>query len=95
MIIVWKHSALLERLIGSWCYTLYGCKRGLSKVIRVRFRGGVLVPEEPLDLEENKELLVKIIDVEERKRILEKYRGALGRVDPRLLEEAIEEAEHL
>ncbi len=69
--------------------------RGLSKVIRVRFRGGVLVPEEPLDMEENKELLVKIIDVEERKRILEKYRGALGRVDPRLLEEAIEEAEHL
>ncbi len=69
--------------------------RGLSRVIKVRYRGGVLVPEEPLDLEENKELLVKIIDVEERKRILEKYRGALGRVDPRLLEEAIEEAEHL
>ncbi len=69
--------------------------RGLSKVIRVRFKGGVLVPEEPLDMEENKELLVKIIDVEERKRILEKYRGVLGRVDPRLLEVAIEEAEHL
>ncbi len=69
--------------------------RGLSKVIKVRYRGGVLVPEEPLDLEENKELLVKIIDVEEKKRILEKYRGALGRVDPGLLEEAIEEAEHL
>ena len=67
----------------------------MSKVIRVRFKGGVLVPEEPLDMEENKELLVKIIDVEERKRILEKYRGALGRVDLRLLEEAIEEAEHL
>jgi len=67
----------------------------LSKVIRVRFRGGVLVPEEPLDLEEGKELLIKIIDVEERRRMLEKYRGALGRVDPELLEEAIEEAEHL
>ena len=67
----------------------------MSKVIRVRYRGGVLVPEEPLDMDENKELLVKIIDVKERKRILEKYRGALGRVDSRLLEEAIEEAEHL
>ncbi len=67
----------------------------MSRVIRVKYRGGVLVPEEPLDMEENKELLVKIIDVEERKRILEKYRGALGRVDPELLEEAIEEAEHL
>jgi len=67
----------------------------LSKVIRVRYRGGVLVPEEPLDMEENKELLVKIIDVEERKRILNRYRGILGRVDPEFLEEAIEEAEHL
>ena len=67
----------------------------MSKVIRVRFRGGVLVPEEHLDLEEGKELLIKIIDVEERRRMLEKYRGALGRVDPELLEEAIEEAEHL
>ena len=61
----------------------------------MRYKDGVLVPEEPLDMEENKEVLVKIIDVEERKRILEKYRGALGRVDPELLEEAIEEAEHL
>ncbi len=67
----------------------------MSRVIRVKYRGGVLVPEEPLNMEENKELLIKIIDVEERKRILEKYRGILGRVDPRLLEEAIEEAEHL
>ena len=67
----------------------------MSKVIKVIYKGGVLVPEESLDLEENKELLVKIIDVEERKRILEKYRGILGRVDAKLLEEAIEEAEHL
>ncbi len=67
----------------------------MSKVVRVRYKGGVLVPEEPLDMEEDKELLVKIIDVEERRRVLEKYRGALGRIDPKLLEEAIEEAEHL
>jgi len=68
---------------------------GLSRVVRVRYKGGVLVPEEPLDMEEDKELLVKIIDVEKRRRVLEKYRGALGRIDPKLLEEAIEEAEHL
>jgi predicted DNA-binding antitoxin AbrB/MazE fold protein len=67
----------------------------LSKVIRVKYEKGILKPLEPLDLEEDKELLVKIIDVEGRRRILEKYRGALGRVDPELLEEAIEEAEHL
>ncbi len=61
----------------------------------MRYRGGVLVPENPLDLEEGKELLIKIIDVKEKKKILEKYRGILGRVDPELVEEAIEEAEHL
>jgi len=67
----------------------------LSKVIRVRYRGGVLVPEKPLDLEEGRELLVKIIDMEEKRRILEKYRGILGHAKPELVEEAIEEAEHL
>ncbi|MEB3816777.1 MAG: antitoxin family protein [Desulfurococcales archaeon] len=67
----------------------------MSKVIRVRYRGGVLVPEKPLELEEGKELLIKIIDVEGRRRILEKYRGILGRVEQELVEEAIEEAEHL
>lgn len=67
----------------------------MSKVIKVRYRGGVLVPEKPLDLEEGRELLVKIIDVEEKRRILEKYRGILGHTKPELVEEAIEEAEHL
>jgi len=67
----------------------------LSKVIKAKYKGGALIPEEPLDIEDNKELFIKIIDVEERKRILEKYRGVLGSVDPELLEEAIEEAEHL
>ncbi len=67
----------------------------MSKVVRVRYRGGVLVPEKPLDLEEGRELLIKIIDVEEKKKILERYRGILGRVEPELVEEAIEEAEHL
>ncbi len=38
----------------------------LSRIIKVRYRGGVLVPEKPLNFEENKELLIKIIDVEER-----------------------------
>ena len=67
----------------------------MSKIIIVRYRGGVLVPEKPLELEECKEFLVKIIDLEDRRRILEKYRGILGRVEQELVEEAIEEAEHL
>ncbi len=60
----------------------------MFKVIKVKYKGGVPVPEEPLELKEEKEFLVKIIDVEE-------YRGILGHVDPRLLEETIEEAGHL
>ena len=67
----------------------------MSRVIKVRYRGGVLVPEKPIELEEGRELLVKIIDVEERRKLLEKYRGVLGPVDPELVEEAIEEAELL
>ena len=65
------------------------------RVVRVRYENGVLKPLEPLELEEGRELLVKIVDVEERRRVLEKYKGILGPVDPKLLEEALEEAEHL
>ena len=39
--------------------------------------------------------MYKIIDVEERRKLLEKHRGVLGPVDLGLLEEAIEEAELL
>ncbi len=67
----------------------------VSRVVRARYEKGVLKLLDKVDLEEGKELLVKIIDVEERRRVLEKYRGILGRVDPELVEEAIEEAEHL
>ncbi len=69
--------------------------RTLTKVIKVKYERGVLKPLEPLDLEEGKEFLVKIVDTEDKKRILEKYKGALGHVDPDLVEEALEEAEHL
>jgi len=34
----------------------------LSKIVRVRYKGGVLVPEEPLDMEEDKELLEEAIE---------------------------------
>ncbi len=67
----------------------------MSKVVRVRYEKGVLRPLEPLGLREGEELLVKIISVRERVEKLEKYKGVLGPVDEKLLEEAIEEAEHL
>ena len=67
----------------------------MSKVVRVRYEKGVLRPLEPLGFREGEELLVKIISVRERVEKLEKYKGVLGPVDEKLLEEAIEEAEHL
>jgi len=56
---------------------------------------GVLRPLDSVEFREGEELLVKVIDVEERRRVVEKYRGVLGSVDPELVEAAIEEAEHL
>ena len=67
----------------------------MSKVLRVKFENGVLRPLEPLELAEGEELIVRIVDVKSRKKILEKYKGILGPVDSGLVEEAIEEAEHL
>lgn len=67
----------------------------MSKVIRVKYENGVLKPLEPLEFDEGKELYIRIIRVEEKKKILNKYKGALGNVEKKLIEEAIEEAEHL
>ena len=61
----------------------------------MKYERGVFRPLEPLDLVEGEELVVKIVDVKSRKRILEKYKGVLGPVDSKLIEEAIEEAEHI
>jgi predicted DNA-binding antitoxin AbrB/MazE fold protein len=67
----------------------------MSKIIRVKYEKGVLKPLEPLEFPEGEELLVRIIDVEERIRRLKRYRGILGPIDEELLEDAIEEAEQL
>jgi predicted DNA-binding antitoxin AbrB/MazE fold protein len=48
-----------------------------------------------LEFPEGEELLVRIIDLEERIRRLQKYKGVLVSVDEELLEEAIEDAEQL
>ncbi len=65
----------------------------LSKVIKVKYKGGVLVPEEPLNIEENKELLVKIIDVKEREKVVEQFYGKRGPAPKELLDEFMLEAE--
>jgi len=62
----------------------------MSKVIRVRYENDVLKPLEPLELEEGEEVLVTI--KRDIRKILEKYRGILGRTSIKELLEIEEEA---
>ncbi len=62
----------------------------MSKVVRVRYEKGVLKPLEPLDLEEGEEALITI--KRDVRRVLKKYRGALGRSSIKELLELEEEA---
>ena len=86
-------TSLLEKANWLWCYLLYGCK-GLSKAVKVRYEKGVLKPLEPLDLREGEERIAVLVPVgEERKKILRRYRGILGKVSEEDIEELLAEAE--
>ncbi len=63
------------------------------KIIRAKYENGVLKPLEPLELRGGEEVLVKIIRVEERRKIIEQFKGILGPVDEKLLEEVLEEVD--
>ncbi len=65
----------------------------MSKVIRVKYERGVLKPLERVDFDEGEELLIRVIEVERKKRILRKYRGVLGSVPKELLDQFMLEAE--
>ncbi|MCE4623632.1 MAG: antitoxin family protein [Caldisphaeraceae archaeon] len=65
----------------------------MSKVIRVRYEKGVLKPLDSVEFREGEELLVKIIEVERRRRVLRKYRGVLGPAPKELLDRFMLEAE--
>ena len=65
----------------------------LSKVVRARYEEGVLKPLEPLEFGEGEEVLVKVIAVEERRRLLRRHRGALGPAPKELLDKFMLEAE--
>ena len=72
---------------------VYGCGC-LSRAIRVRYEEGVLKPLEPVDLKEGEERLVILVPIgEERRRILRKYRGILGKASQKEIEELLAEAE--
>lgn len=64
----------------------------MTKVIRVRYENGVLKPLEPVDLEEGKEVVVRI-----EERIREKLKdliGVLGESSEEELEKYLEEVWH-
>lgn len=66
----------------------------LSKVVRVRYEKGVLKPLEPVELREGEERIAVLVPVgEERRRILRKYRGILGKAAQEEIEQLLAEAE--
>ncbi len=66
----------------------------MSQAVKVRYENGVLKPLEPVNLQEGEERIAVLIPVgEERRRILQKYRGALGRATEEEIEELLAEAE--
>ncbi len=68
--------------------------REMSKVVRVRYEEGVLKPLEPVDLREGEERIAVLVPIgEERRGILRKYRGILGKASKEEIEELLAEAE--
>ena len=66
----------------------------MSKVVRVRYEKGVLRPLEPIGLQEGEERIAVLVPVgEERKKVLRKYRGILGKASEAEIEELLAEAE--
>ena len=66
----------------------------MSKAIRVRYEGGVLKPLEPVNLKEGEERLVILVPTaKERRSILRRYRGILGKASQKEIEEILAEAE--
>ncbi len=81
------------RLEKANCFDAYSNIRwslGLSKIIRVKYENGVLKPLEPLELEEGEEVQITIR--RNVRKVLEKYRGVLGKSSIKELLELEEEA---
>ena len=62
--------------------------------MKVRYEKGVLKPLEPVDLQEGEvRIAVLVLVGEERKNILRKYRGILGKVSEEEIEKLLAEVE--
>jgi len=80
---------------ANWLVVLYIIwVQGLSKAVKVRYEKGVLKPLEPVDLREGEERIAVLVPVgEERRKILRRYRGILGKASEEEIEELLAEAE--
>ena len=65
----------------------------MSRVVRAKYVKGVLKLLEPLQLREGEEVLVRVMRLEERKRIVEEFYGKRGSAPKELLDEFMLEAE--
>jgi len=65
----------------------------LSRAIRARYKGGVLVPLDRVDLREDEEVVARIERTLDRENVVEKYKGFMGEIGEEELEELIAEAE--
>ncbi|RLF04241.1 MAG: hypothetical protein DRJ60_07385 [Thermoprotei archaeon] len=64
----------------------------MARTIRVRFEGGVLHPLDRVEFREGEELVIRVVSLDERKRLLERYRGFAGRASKEELDELLHEA---
>ena len=65
----------------------------MSKVVRARYEKGSLRLLEPVELKEGEEVLVRIEESRDRKKIVEKFYGKRGSAPKELLDEFMLEAE--
>ncbi|MCE4613676.1 MAG: antitoxin family protein [Desulfurococcales archaeon] len=66
---------------------------GLLRVVRARYEGGVLKLLDRIDLRDGEEVVVWVEKPEERERVIDEFKGFLGGISEKELEELIGEAE--
>ncbi len=65
----------------------------MLRVVRARYEGGVLKLLDRIDLRDGEEVLVWVEKPEERERVIDEFKGFLGGISEKELEELIGEAE--
>jgi len=72
-------------LIGSWCYPFYG-RKGLSKVIRVKYERGALRPIDCVEFDEGEEFEIIVV-----KKTFKGFREKAGKYKLEVGQDVVEE----